>query len=234
MKLLKNQTLIIIIALLPNLLFSQDFTRDYTALTVPEHYYGNIYHVDSTKMVSVKNIQELKHDKSLLDSFTNLVSNVTVYKMSADGELSLVGVGVSTKCENYTVIYDFSQTQTIVINGNNYESFLVGVSVRMVAKFTSLKGKINLSSPFGLVANIDKLKGSLEVRVSGIGSQKINDIIPTTSDLSPSSIATALQAVATIKSHIYDKETIINPQVLAYSMVKKSLKESIKNTNEKN
>ncbi len=234
MKLIKLQISVFFLCFLSNSLFSQDFTSDYIALTVPHHYYGKIYHVDSiSKMVTQKNIHDLPHDKNLLDSFTNLVSNVTVYSMKGDGELSIVGVGVSAKGENYQVIYDFSQTQTVLVDGENYQTFLVGVSVRMVAKFTAFKGKINLSSPFGLVANIDKLEGSLEVRVSGIGSRKINDLIPTTSDLSPSSIATALQAVATIKSHIYDKETIITPQVLAFSRVTQDLEKNIKDTNNK-
>lgn len=230
MKLFKLPTLIIVLNLLPNLLFSQNFTSDYIALAVPEHWYGKIYHVDpSTKTISLQQVDSLRHDYSLLDSFTNLVSNVTVYSVKGEGELTIVGAGVSVKGENYQVIYDFSQTQTVKNNGENYHSFLVGVSVRMVAKFKALKGKVNLSSPFGLVANIEKIKGSLEVRVSGIGSKKINDLIPTTSDLSPSSIATALQAVATIKSHIYDDETIITPQLLAYSKVKQEISNELNN-----
>ena len=93
----------------------------------------------------------------------------------------------------------------------------------MVAKIKTKKVGINLSSPFDLVANFEKIEGSLEVRVSGIGSQKINNLIPTTSDLSPSSISSALQSVATIKSHIYDTETIITPQILAYSIRDKEI-----------
>ena len=139
--------------------------------------------------------------------------------MNVGGELSILGVGISAKNETYQVIYDFSQTQTLISDSDsNYESILVGVGVRMVAKIKTKKAGINLSSPFSLVADIKKIEGSLEVRVSGIGSQKINGLIPTTSDLSPASISNALQAVATIKSHIYDTETIINPQILAYSI----------------
>ncbi|CAM1355893.1 hypothetical protein [Tenacibaculum halocynthiae] len=233
MKSFKLQILIIALILSPCLLFSQDFSSDYIALAVPEHWYGKIYHVNPiTKTVSVQKVDTLRHDKTLLDSFNNLVSNVTIYNVKGEGELSIVGAGVSVKGENYQVIYDFSQTQTVKNNGGqNYSSFLVGVSVRMVAKFQALKGKINLSSPFSLSANIEKIKGSLEVRVSGIGSKKINDIIPTTSDLSPSSIATALQAVATIKSHIYDNETIITPQLLAYSKVNKEISKELEKEN---
>ncbi|WP_440066283.1 hypothetical protein [Tenacibaculum discolor] len=202
-----------------NLINAQNFTSDYTALTTPQQYDGQIYYVENDKTVSVKDIRDLTHDKTLLNSFSNIVSNVTVYQMNAKGELSVLGVGISGKNETYQVIYDFSQTQTLISDSeSNYESILVGVGVRMVAKIKTKKAGINLASPFSLVADIEKIEGSLEVRVSGIGSQKINSLIPTTSDLSPASISNALQAVATIKSHIYDTETIINPQILAYSM----------------
>lgn len=198
---------------------AQEFTSDYTALTTPQQYDGEIYYVENDKTISIKDIRDLTHDNTLLNSFTNLVSNVTVYEMNAVGELSILGVGISGKNKTYQVIYDFSQTQTLISDSDsNYESILVGVGVRMVAKIKTKKAGINLSSPFSLVADIEKIEGSLEVRVSGIGSQKINDLIPTTSDLSPASISNALQSVATIKSHIYDTETIINPQILAYSI----------------
>ncbi len=209
----------ILLLQLSNFCLAQDYTSDYTALTTPQQYDGEIYHVKEDKTIDVKDVRELPHNRTLLNSFSNIVSNVTVYEMSQGGELKVLGVGISGKSKTYQVIYDFSQTQTVLSDeDSNYESILVGIGVRMVAKIKTKKAGINLSSPFGLVADIEKIEGSLEVRVSGVGSQKINDLIPTTADLSPSSISTALQAVATIKSHIYDKETVITPQVLAYSI----------------
>ncbi len=224
MKSIKLLGLILVFAL--NTLNAQDFISDYIALTTPQQYDGEIYYVENDKTASIKDIRDLTHDKTLLNSFSNLVSNVTVYEMNTDGNLKVLGVGISGKSKNYQVIYDFSQTQTLLSDDDNVESILVGVGVRMVAKIKTKKAGINLSSLFGLVANIEKIEGSLEVRVSGIGSQKINDLIPTTADLSPSSISTALQSVATIKSHIYDVETIITPQILAYSIRDKKLNSS--------
>lgn len=221
--------LISVAVLLSNTLNAQKFTSDYTALTVPHHYFGDIYYVKNDKTIVKKYVDSLKHDKSILDSFSNIVSNVTVYEMDEHGKLTILGVGISRKRKNYQVIYDFSQTQTVHI-GNKYENFIVGISVRMVAKFKSLKSDINLTSPFNLVGGKKKVEGTLEIKVSGIGSKKINTLIPTPSDLSPTSIASALQAIATIKSHIYDKETIIIPQVLAYSEIDKDLEEKINPT----
>jgi hypothetical protein len=147
------------------------------------------------------------------------VSNVTIYELQRDGSLSVAGISVSAKDKQYQVIYDFSQSQTLIYGENEGSPFsaLVGVGVRMVAKVRTKKAGINLTSPFSLAANFEKLEGSLEVRVTGIVSQKINGLIPTTTDLSAASISNALQSVATIKSHMYDTDTVIIPQYLAYN-----------------
>lgn len=211
------------------------FTTDYIALTVPQHYDGTIWHINNDTIPELKDVSELKNNYELLRSFPNSVSNVTVYKVTTDGELKFAGIGISGKNEVYQVIYDFSQTQTVVWKDNGTDkSVLVGVGVRMVAKVKTKKAGINLSSPFSLVANTEKVEGSLEVRVTGISSRKINELIPTTTDLSPSSISVALQAVATIKSHIHDKETIITPQYLAYNKLDTTIKkENIKQMGKK-
>lgn len=219
--------------------FSQEFASDYRALSVPHHYSGEVYYLQSDSTICEADVDTLKHNASLLGSFGNLVSNVTIYELTAEGGLKITGLDASTKNEVYEVIYDFAQSQTydrIVLTALSredeaaldqaVESVIVGVSVRMVAKIKTLKAGINLSSPFSLIANIDKIQGSLEVRLIGIGSQKINSLVPTTTDLSPASITICLQAVATIKSHIYDNETVITPQVLAYAYKKEVSEET--------
>ncbi|OUS01980.1 hypothetical protein A9Q86_04830 [Flavobacteriales bacterium 33_180_T64] len=207
------------------------FTSDYIALTVPQHFYGEITHINDSLFQELKDVSGLKNDRTLLRSLPNIVSNVTVYEVEQNGDLKVLGIGISGKNKVYQVIYDYSQTQTLVWgSGENAESVLVGIGVRMVAKVKTKKAGINLSSPFGLTANTKKVEGSLEVRVTGISSSKINGIIPTTTDLSASSISVALQAVATIKSHIHDKETIITPQYLGYNKIDQTIKNENVNT----
>lgn len=215
-------TSIVIICLSKSTAQVEVFTSDYIALTVPQHFFGELYYVGDDLKLSVKDVRDVKRDGTLLRSFPNIVSNVTVYEVEQNGGLKVMGVGVSGKNKTYQVIYDYSQTQTIVWerdNGKPSESVLIGIGVRMVAKVKTKKSGINLSSPFTLTADTKKVEGSLEVRVTGISSPKINGLIPTTTDLSPSSISVALQAVATIKSHIYDEDAIIAPQFIAYNKI---------------
>lgn len=211
------------------------FTSDYIALTVPQHFYGQITFINDSLKQEVRDLSSLKNDRSLLRSFPNIVSNVTVYEVEQNGDLKVLGVGISAKNKVYEVIYDYSQTQTLIWGeGDDAESVLVGVGVRMVAKVKTKKAGINLSSPFSLTADTKKIEGSLEVRVTGISSSQINGLIPTTTDLSSSSISVALQAVATIKSHIHDEETIIVPQYLAYNKVDSTIKNNTVNSQKLN
>ena len=199
------------------------FATNFISLTVPQSYDGQISYLNSSDLMEKKPVGEVKHDRTILPSFPNLVSTVTLYQEDSNGVLSLIGNSLSVNHKIYTVIYDYTQTQTILINdpsaNANYYA-LVGISVRMVARITSKSSGVNLANLYSLSLAADKKKiaGSLEVRVNGISSQQIN-ALPVTTDLSSSSIANALQAVATVKSHIYDAETKITPQFLAFSVV---------------
>ncbi len=220
---IRNLLTLVVSILLPVEVFPQEiFRSDYIGLAVPQHYPGEFEYYDSTlRTLIVKSNSEVKHDNTLLPSFPNVVSNVTVYSVDDEGGLELFGAGISVANSTYEVFYDFTQTQTIteLADNGSTKSALIGVGVRMVAKVRTKKKGFSLTSPFGLTANSKKIKGSLEVRVIGIGSQKINDLIPTTTDLSAASISVALQAVASIKSHIYDEETVVIPQYIAYNLV---------------
>ena len=200
------------------------FSTNFISLTVPQDYQGEISYLNATNTIEKKKVGQIVHDYTLLGSFPNLVSSVTLFQVDENGSLSLLGNSLTLKNSTYLVIYDYAQTQTIHLKDSaeklNYFA-LVGVSVRMVARINSESAGINLTDIFslGAAANRSKITGSLEVRVNGANSQQINSIIPVTTDLSPSSISNALQAVATIKSHLYDSTTKITPQFLAFNAI---------------
>jgi len=200
------------------------FATNFVSLTTPQDYQNEINYLNVSNLIEKRKVSQVVHDNTLLASFPNLVSSVTIYQVDESGSLSLIGNTMTLKKSTYVVIYDYAQTQTIHLKDSaeklNYYA-LVGVSVRMVARINAKSAGINLSDIFslGVAASASKITGSLEVRVNGINSQQINSIIPVTADLSTSSISNALQAVATIKSHIYDDSTKITPQFLAFSVV---------------
>lgn len=199
------------------------FTTDYTALTVPELYTGDLSYMDPTALTTqYKLVDGLKHDATMLPSLSAAISTVSIYKQSLGGGLTIAGQSVSAKNEDYVVIYDFTQTQQVRTThpDGTVVSGLIGVSVRMTAKIHTKDKGINLANLFGigLAASQNKITGSLEVKVFGLSSQKINEIIPVTSDLSSSTIQNCLTSVATIKSHMYDAETRVTPYLLAFNV----------------
>jgi hypothetical protein len=183
------------------------------SLPIPQNYDGQIKYIGTDDLVTYKKVNDVRHDNSILASFPNIVSSVTVYEVQEDGSLSFMGNSLSRKNSVYEVIYDFSQSQTILVNDTSF--ILVGAGVRMVAKVKTRESGINLANieGLGMAAGRKKVTGSLEVRSSSISSPKIQ--IPATTDLSPSSISNSLQTVATIKSYLSDKDTKITPEILA-------------------
>jgi len=198
-------------------------TTNFISLTVPVNFIGQFKYLGPANTVQQLNVTTVPHDATILGSFPNVVSSVTVYQVENDGGLTILGNTLSARSTTYEVIYDFVQTQTLqLVDSDDSRTVyfaLIGISVRMVARIKARSAGINLTSlsSLGIAASRKKVCGTLEVRANGIGSQKINALIPVTSDLSPASIETALQSVATIKSHIYDADTKITPQFLAFS-----------------
>jgi len=198
--------------------FLKDFsTSTLVSLPVPQHFDGDINYLDKDGNISTKSVTAIKHDNTILPSFPNMVSSVTVYRIEEDGTLNYLGNAISEKNAEYEAIYDYTLTQNIIVDDSSFA--LVGVSVRIVAKVKTRVSGLNLASIEGLGVAVDhkKVTGSLEVRVNGISSERINAQIPVTTDLSAASVSNALQSVAIIKSHIYDDDTKITPLFLAVS-----------------
>lgn len=206
------------------------YTSNYIALTVPTIYTDTIKYFDtSDQKLKTKKVTDVKLDNSLLHSFTDISSSVTMYESNREGTLTLLGNKATLKNSKYVVIYDFTQTQTITPHGDSIKKS-IGIAVRMIAEVKIKKKGIDISDVFklGIYAKDDNIEGVLAVRSIGISSQKVNQAIPTPTDLSPASIATALQSVATIKSHIYDNETKIAPHLIGISIPAKTTKDEVK------
>lgn len=96
----------------------------------------------------------------------------------------------------------------------------VGVGLRIQASVTVLKDSLNIGSLYGLglAASQNELNGTLIIQSLGISGENISPIIPIPDRINESTIQTAMQSLATIKSKIYDKKTKITPQVVAFGL----------------
>lgn len=96
----------------------------------------------------------------------------------------------------------------------------VGIGLRIQASVTTLKDSINLGSLYGLglAASQNKLNGTLIIQTLGISGENISQIVPIPDRINESTIQSAMQSLATIKSKIYDNKTTIRPQIVAFNL----------------
>ena len=93
----------------------------------------------------------------------------------------------------------------------------VGIGVRMVASVTVSDTTVNLGSLYGLAtsAQENKLQGTLIIQTLGLGGERISPHIPLPSEINVTTIQNVIQALATIKSKLYDPNASVVPVVLA-------------------
>lgn len=154
-------------------------------------------------------------NKNVLKLFPNESSRVYIEEFDQKKGFNAAGiVSLSKKDKLYVVTIDYLKYRTDRIDMN---VFVSGFGLRMRAKIktTNKGGGINLSSLYalGLAASENKLSGSLEFDSIGVTGAEITPLVPIPSNLSMESIATAMQALASIKAKLYDGEVDVWPQI---------------------
>jgi hypothetical protein len=93
----------------------------------------------------------------------------------------------------------------------------VGVGFRIQASVQVLKGNVQLSL-FGLgaAAGAGQVVGTMVIQTLGVFGAPISPLIPLPTDISQSSIQTAMQSLAAIKAKLYDPDVNIRPQVIGF------------------
>jgi len=96
----------------------------------------------------------------------------------------------------------------------------IGVGLRVHASVTASKDSLNIGSLFGLgvAASQNEITGSLIIQTLGISGKEISQLMPISEQINQSTIQNAMQAIATMKSKLYDAETDIFPQVIGFNL----------------
>ena len=184
----------------------------------PTEYNQNVQIVLNDSTLGYKAIKLLTHDQifSFLNNETVLVS---IGKMTADGSFSYLPITLSIKNSSYKITMDYMKFATL--GQYNSDEFIglrrVGIGLRLISYITAFKSGINIGdlSSIGLAAKAEKLSGTLMIEVIGIKSKEVTTLLPLPSEINQSTIQTAMQALASIKSKIYDGDTKLFPQVMA-------------------
>lgn len=171
---------------------------------------GDLY----TKDIKLMNSDEIFQ---FLNNETVLVS---IGQVNSEGGISYLPVTVSTKNSSYKVTMDYMKFATLaeVRTDGSFIGFRrVGVGLRLITLLTANESGINIGdlSSIGLAAKQGTIKGTMMIEVVGIKSREVTTLLPLPSEINQTTIQNAMQALATIKSKIYDEDTELFPQVMA-------------------
>ncbi|MHA7131388.1 hypothetical protein [Algoriphagus namhaensis] len=171
---------------------------------------GELY----TKDIKVMNSEEIFQ---FLNNETVLVS---IGQVTAEGGIAYLPVTITTKNSSYKVTMDYMKFATLaeVRQDGSFVGFRrVGVGLRLITLLTANESGINIGdlSSIGLAAKQGSIKGTMMIEVVGIKSREVTTLLPLPSEINQTTIQNAMQALATIKSKIYDEETELFPQVMA-------------------
>lgn len=191
---------------------------------------NNVEMFDGTQFVT-------KPWASLTDSairmlLPNQSSQVSMRTTDSKGGISYLTGSVTDEAGTYEVFMDYMKyrvedvPQGNVIIGNGR----VGIGLRVKATVITNKAKLNISSLTSLAveASNNNLTGLLTIDIIGIDSKDITNYIPLTAKLDETSIQNALQAIATIKSKIWDDNVKITPHLIAINQNKDSVMKEIR------
>jgi hypothetical protein len=174
-----------------------------------------------------KEIKLLSPDQifSFLNNETVLVS---IGQITKEGGITYLPVTLSAKGSSYKITMDYMKFATIgqIDDDGEFIGYKrVGVGLRLISNITTFEAGINIGdlSSIGLAAKAGKLNGTLMIEVIGIKSKEVTTLLPLPSEINQTTIQNAMQALATIKSKIYDTDTKLFPQVMAVKAVEHGL-----------
>ena len=164
------------------------------------------------KLLSTDDILQFLNNENVL---------VSIGQFSIDGSISYIPIVISAKNSSYKVTMDYMKFATLGQKDDKTGDFIgykrVGIGLRLISLITTTEAGLNIGdlSSIGVGVKSGKIKGTMIIEVIGIKSKEITTTIPLPSEINPTTIQNAVQALATIKSKIYDSDTKLFPQVMA-------------------
>ena len=158
---------------------------------------------------------------------------VSVSKTDQDGKVTYATASLSGSKGTYDVIMDYMKYRVEDVYGSSGE-FLgngrIGVGLRIKANVVTTKKNLNLGSiaSIGAEANQNNITGGISVDIIGIDSKDVTNLVPLTSEIDQTSIQSALQALAAIKTKLWEDDTDITPHLIAIRQAKPNTSDQIR------
>ena len=156
-----------------------------------------------------------------------------VRKTDVSGQVTYLVASLSAERGSYEVIMDYMKYRVEDSYGENgvyIGNARVGVGLRIKASVVTNRANLNLGSitAIGLQAKLGHLSGGISVDVVGIDSEAVTNLIPLTSEINETAIQSALQALASIKSKLWEDDTTITPHAVAIRQAKPNQESNIR------
>ena len=161
-------------------------------------------------------------------------ARVSVSKNDISGSVSYLTAAVSGEKGSYTVIMDYMKYRVEDVSDEDSSEMIgrarIGIGLRITAVVETCQASLNIGSllAIGLEAQRGNLRGGLSVDVIGIDSEAVTNLIPLTSEIDQTAIQAALQALASIKTKIFESETKLTPHLVAIKQAQKGMSQRIK------
>ena len=175
-------------------------------------YYPHFQYFGDERSETIDDILKSNNNEEKLKYFPNESSRIYIEQLEEKGEVHYAGMAnLSASGSAYKVTRDYLKYRTDYLGGVFYVS---GVGIRLKATIVTNEAGLVLSNLYGLGAAASKKQasGMLELELIGISGKPVSLPFDYTT-LSAESIAAAAQALAVIKSKMYDDDIRIWPQI---------------------
>lgn len=192
----------------------KEFVRYNTEYTpVDANEYGWTIPFDSVGKIGKKQLLFATR-KEKLGFLKNQGTLISIIETTVNGDINFGPAKASTKNSTYRVVMDYAKYK---VHRTTSGDAKIGIGLRMVAQVTTSENDINLGDLFaiGLAAQANHLQGTLSVDVIGMDSKEITYLLPFQSEINKTTIQNAMQALATIKTEIYNDSTKLYPHILS-------------------
>lgn len=176
------------------------------------------------KIADGRLFSELSFDEANNPQVINLLPNElthkSIIKIDKKGELSFSAMELSERDHTYVVKTDYIKYTTLPVrkdseSGEIIGNARVGVGMRIEATLRTDKGDITITDLHALGESSKReLSGHINLSVMGIEAEEVTSSFQVNAEITPTSIAAALQVLTAVKLAIYDKDTHLTPQVL--------------------
>ncbi|MCB9234220.1 MAG: hypothetical protein H6581_21365 [Bacteroidia bacterium] len=172
------------------------------------------------RLMSEMSMEESNNEK-LLNLHPNEIIAKSIIMIPKKDDMSFSSIELSQKDNTYIVRTDYLKYTSVPLKkdspgGEVIGKCRVGVGLRIEATIKTKKKDINVTDLYqlGVEAKNGGISGNITLSIMGVESEEVTSGFPLNAEISPTSVAAALQALAQVKVAIYDKDTHLTPQII--------------------